>query len=132
LHMIVKARINEGMLVAAWKSGGYCFTSMSVISQLPYFGMFSRDTPVPGGVDLRLIDKDLLRPSDRVQQRWEESLLSMRDLERQGFDMVSDTFQRSHSRGPRECTTSKLDFDVREEERRCLDGEVTTHQTEGA
>jgi len=41
--MAEKARMNEGTSVAAWNSGGYCFTNKSVISQLPYLGILSRE-----------------------------------------------------------------------------------------
>ncbi len=41
-----KARINDGTSVAAWNSGGYCLTSKSVISQLPYLGTLSLEPDV--------------------------------------------------------------------------------------
>ncbi len=34
--------MKEETLAAAWKSGGYCLTSISVISQLPYVGALVR------------------------------------------------------------------------------------------
>jgi hypothetical protein len=37
-----KACTNEGISAAAWNKGGYCFTSKSVISQLPYLGFLGR------------------------------------------------------------------------------------------
>lgn len=36
-----KARMNDGIFVAAWKIGGYCWMRTSSISQDPYFGAFS-------------------------------------------------------------------------------------------
>lgn len=41
--MADKARIKDGTLAAAWNRGEYCFTSISVISQLPYVGMLWRE-----------------------------------------------------------------------------------------
>ncbi len=41
--MAENARTNDGTSVAAWNRGGYCLTSKSVISQLPYLGTLSRE-----------------------------------------------------------------------------------------